>query len=227
MTHTDLVSYIREQTQNGISAEGLRIALMEAGWREADIENALHDVAAGLHPVTAGASIHEDLAQVRGMVAHLANRVRTLEARLTGAPLALPMEGELPGGVPLALPPPAPTPFWPRHIIAILFGWVTFLFVGQFATDWATGAGLLPADQALFTAVLGASVLVGAYILMRLRSAWLASLATDGALGVLASAISVAYDDHMIEFSTAAALGVLLLVLLVVMERWIDRLSHA
>lgn len=225
VVHSDLVAYIREQTQDGITADSLRVALMEAGWPERDVENALHDVAAGLHPVTAGASIHEDLAQVRGMVAHLAGRVRTLEARLTGVPLELPMQQELPGA-PLALPPAAPAPFWPRHMIAILFGWAAFLFTSQFAADWAMTAGLLPSDQALFTGAAGAGLLVVGYIAMRLKSAWLSSLITDGALGILGSAIVVAQSNGLIETSTAIAIGILLLVLLVVMELWIDRLMQ-
>ena len=82
----ELISYIRQQTQEGVTAHELRETLMEAGWGELDVDNALHDVAAGLRPVTEGASIHEDLAQVRGMVAHLASRIQKLEARLVGAP---------------------------------------------------------------------------------------------------------------------------------------------
>lgn len=88
----DLNSYVRQQTQNGVTANELRETLMEAGWAELDIDNALHDVAAGLRPVTEGASIHEDLAQVRGMVAHLASRVKMLETRLVQAPVMPPME---------------------------------------------------------------------------------------------------------------------------------------
>lgn len=102
MSHQDLVLYIREQTQQGVTAEVLRQKLMEAGWRELDIANALHDVAAGLRPVSEGASIHEDLAQVRGVVAHLATRMKALEVHLASASLALPVGTELPK------PPPAP-----------------------------------------------------------------------------------------------------------------------
>ncbi|HUO75838.1 MAG TPA: hypothetical protein VMU12_02925 [Candidatus Paceibacterota bacterium] len=93
----DLIVYIRQQTQDGVTANELRETLMEAGWNEIDVDNALHDVAAGLRPVTEGASIHEDLAQVRGMVAHLASRVKTLETRLAQAP-AMPMAPGLPAG---------------------------------------------------------------------------------------------------------------------------------
>ena len=85
----DLIAYIRQETQDGVTAHELRETLMEAGWSELDVDNALHDVAAGLRPVTEGASIHEDLAQVRGMVAHLASRVQKLETRLTAVPATL------------------------------------------------------------------------------------------------------------------------------------------
>jgi hypothetical protein len=85
----DLIAYIRQETQDGVTANELRETLMEAGWNELDVDNALHDVAAGLRPVTEGASIHEDLAQVRGMVAHLAVRVQKLEVQFIAAPAAL------------------------------------------------------------------------------------------------------------------------------------------
>ncbi len=85
MPAPELLDYIREQTRQGLTAQDIRATLMESGWSERDVENAFHDVAAGLEPLTRGASIHEDLAQVRGMVAHLAARVRTLEFRLTAA----------------------------------------------------------------------------------------------------------------------------------------------
>lgn len=50
MPHPDLVAYIQQQIQKGMSAQTLRESLMEAGWQERDIENALNDVAAGSHP---------------------------------------------------------------------------------------------------------------------------------------------------------------------------------
>jgi hypothetical protein len=111
MPNSQLVSYLQEQTQQGASAQMLRESLMEAGWPELEIDNALHDVAAGLHPATPGASIHEDLAQVRGMVAHLAARVKTLEARLLPSEFIGP-DHEL----------PAPT----RHIARRIF-WIMAL----------------------------------------------------------------------------------------------------
>src|SRR4030042_2229232 len=100
MTVPEMIEYVRQQSQAGVSAQELRETLMAAGWSELDVENALHDVAAGLQPVTIGASIHEDLAQVRGLVAHLTTRVGRLEARLATSANALPQgPEELPSGM--------------------------------------------------------------------------------------------------------------------------------
>lgn len=159
MVPPDLVAYIREQSAQGIPAQSLREALLEAGWGELDVENALHDVAAGMEPLTTGASLHEDVAQVRGMVAHLATRIQRLEARLTAA-----ASETLPSGELLQLPRGH------RHGLRTFFSWLL-----------------------LFVVVVGGGVATW--------QGW--------------------YVMHRIEWSTALALGVLLLVMLVVVGRWI------
>jgi len=89
--HADLVSYIQDQTRQCTTAHAIHATLLSAGWSDADILNAFHDVAAGMLPMTTGVSIHEDLAQVRGMVAHLASRIGSLEESIrSSAMLPLP-----------------------------------------------------------------------------------------------------------------------------------------
>jgi len=216
MTDPELVRYITEQTQEGVGADTLRQTLMESGWRQADIDNALHDVAAGLHPTTPGVSIHADLAQVRGMVAHLAGRVRVLEAKLAGEML-LPMQQEL----------PAPRhAIWLRHVTALLVGLGTFFALDRSGNSLVARNALAPIDQAVILAGAGAVLLIGGYVFIRLHRGWIASLVTDIGVATGAVAVWAAYRGQYIEWSTTLALAILLGVLLIVMERWTDRLMR-
>lgn len=227
MPDTELVDYIQEQTQQGVTAQDLRVSLMEAGWHESDINNALHDVAAGLHPATPGASIHEDLAQVRGMVAHLATRVHSIEATLASAG-ALGAQRQLLSGT---IGPDHEISAPKRHHwfgrMVTLFALVAlFGFVGSYASNLVARNALAPLDQLIIAAALGALLLVGAIIAMRRHNAWTASLLTASALtlwGVDGLISWRAY--HYMEWTTAVALGVLLVVIAVVMGTWIHRYS--
>lgn len=251
MPESELVDYIQEQTQQGVTAEHLRISLMEAGWHEADINNALHDVAAGLHPATPGASIHEDLAQVRGMVAHLATRVHSIEATLARTPQRAPsessgeaasaslvsglasagslgMQGQLPSGT-LGPDHEISAPkrhHWFGRTMMLLVLIVVFGFVGSYAMGLVARDALAPLDQLIIAAALGALLLVGAIIAMRRHNAWTASLLTASALMLwgMDGLISWRVYQYM-EWTTTAAIGVLLIVIAVVMGTWIHRYS--
>ncbi|MBP6886066.1 MAG: hypothetical protein KBC02_02380 [Candidatus Pacebacteria bacterium] len=101
MPSSELIDYIRSQTQEGASLATIRADLVAAGWPSNDVDDGVHAVASDLHPLTPGASIHEDLAQVRGVVAYLSARLKTAEdtvARLTAATThnALGMQSSLP-----------------------------------------------------------------------------------------------------------------------------------
>ncbi len=224
MPDTDLVSYIQEQTQQGVSAQDLRTSLMEAGWHEADINNALHDVAAGLHPTTPGASIHEDLAQVRGMVAHLASRVHSIEATLASAG-ALGMQEQLPSGT---LAPSHEISASRRHhwfgsAVALLGLIVLFGYIGSYATNLVAQNSLAPLDQLVIAAAIGGLLLVGAIISMRFHR-WTASLLAASAVTLWAMDGLIAWRVyHYMEWTTAAALGIFLLVIAVVAGIWIHR----
>lgn len=223
MSHADLVAYIQEQTQQGVSAQALREALMEAGWHERDIENALHDVAAGLHPTTPGASIHEDLAQVRGMVAHLASRVQGIEAALSSV-AALPMRRELPEQM---LLPGTFVRRWPGRVFAALVG------VGGAVGMTIFGVGLQRQESlaALDAMILGGAIavlgVVASVVAMRHRAAKTASFLVAGSLALGAIVIFTAWRmQGYLEWTVAFALGLLLLVLAIVLGAWIDRLSR-
>lgn len=224
MVPPDLVDYIREQTSAGVPAQELRAALMETGWSERDVENALHDVAAGLEPLTSGASLHEDVAQVRGMVSHLASRVQRLEAHLvsagalsapaelgagTGAP-----ERELPSGRGSGVVMKAATALAAAAVLAT-YG---RLFQTAVSASDSAPVGLLQG-----AALAGILLLVGAWRLMR-RHPWGAQVFAASAAAVWAVAVWHAWRTyHYMEVSTASAIGVLLLVLLLVIGRWVDR----
>jgi hypothetical protein len=226
MVYSELATYIREQTQQGIPADVLRQTLMEAGWLELDIENALHDVAAGMVPLTEGVSLHEDVSQVRTMVAHLASRVRVIESRLV-ANGALPMQGELPTGT--IGPEHELPPGRHGHVFMKVAGIVVvfLLFAGLGFYMRFSDAGLAPRTQFVVAVVGGLAFLAVAVVAMRRHAAWLASLSTAVAVASWALATYVAWQTyHSLEWTTVAAIGVLLLVLTVVMGRWIDRLSH-
>lgn len=221
MASPDLVVYIRQQTQEGIPAQELRVALMEAGWNERDVDNALHDVAAGLQPVTSGASIHEDLAQVRGMVAHLASRVKVLEARLTGGVVgALPELQQLPSGQAMPLPSPRRV-----HAVSALLPFLiatTLVVAGWpvigFTADVALRGLLLAVLLGLLCAFIGIRM-------MRRHHGWWARLFTAVAGASWALAGWYAWQTMgLMETTTAAALAVFIAVYLLVAGRWIERL---
>jgi len=200
---------------------------MEAGWREADINNALHDVAAGLHPTTPGASIHEDLAQVRGMVAHLASRVHSIEATL--ASVASPgVQEQLPSGTlgperELAAPK---RHHWFGRTVTLLALIALFGFIGSYASGLVARHSLAPLDQLVIAAALGALLLVGAIVAMRRHSTWTASLLAASAVTLWGMDGLVSWRAyHYMEWTTAAALGVMLVVIAVVMGTWIHRYS--
>lgn len=230
----ELVDYIRVQTQEGVTAEDLRFSLLEAGWQETDIDNALHDVAAGLHPATPGASIHEDLAQVRGMVAHLASRLKGVEAQL--ASLAA-----LPGQRSLTPQAQLPTEFIgadheltgpPRRgtfmkAISLLVAVTLAVFLGAYGTGLVERNALAPRDHLIIAAVLGLFMVIASVVSMRRGSGWTASLLAAGGLTLWATDVFVSWRVyHFMEWSVALGLAVLFVVLAVVMGRWIVRLSR-
>ena len=228
MPDSELVDYIQEQTQQGVTAQDLRVSLMEAGWHESDISNALHDVAAGLHPTTPGASIHEDLAQVRGMVAHLASRVHSIEATLASSG-ALSAQGQLSSGT-LGADHELPAPerhrwFSSASMLVVLVA--LFALVGSYSSDLVSRHALAPVDQLIIVASVAVLLLIAAVVSMRRHLAWVASLLTASAVTLWGMDVFLSwrvYGD--MEWSVALALGVLLLVLTFAMGRWIARLAR-
>jgi hypothetical protein len=224
MVDPELIDYIRAQSQQGVPAPMLRESLMEAGWAEHDIENALHDVAAGMRPVTAGASIHEDLAQVRGLVAHLASRVHRLEVRLTAA---MPSAGLLE-----ARPGPDETLPAPRSVGGSGIGKAIAAAVFLAAAAWfvemrVAASDAVPVRLFVSLAALGVLSIVLAYGTMRRGAHATASALTATALGLWALATWHVWNTyHVVSWGIALALGILYLVIALVMGVWIERLAR-
>jgi hypothetical protein len=218
MADVELHEYIADQTRQGVAAEVLRQSLMEAGWTELEIENAFHDVAAGLSPLTEGASLHEDVSQVRSMVTLLAARLKTVEAALASVG-ALPMQAELPVGMP-ALPAG-------RHG-ARLYAYLGAVFA--LAATWLSLKAYLGwyghiATVGIVTAIGLFSISVG-YIMLRRGRSWAAAIYSAIALVAWGAEAWVAwYVYGAMEWTTALALAILLLVLGVVTGRRIGRLA--
>lgn len=226
MPDSDLVNFIQEQTQEGVPAQDLRVLLMEAGWHESDINNALQDVAAGLHPATPGVSIHADLAQVRTVVAHLASRVGSIEATLASTGV-LETQGQLPTGT---LGPdhelPAPKRHRLRHAVMLLVTVALFVGVGLYAADIQEQYATLPTKLMIIAAAVGVLLLLTAIVAMRRRSTWTAILLTASGVTLLGTVGLISWSVYaLMQWYTAAALGVLLLVNAVVAGTWIHRYS--
>lgn len=220
MTDPDLIAYIRQQSAQGVTAQTLREELLASGWREEDIENALHDMAAGLHPVTAGASLHEDLAQVRGIVSHLASRVQRLEARLA---VSLAPSRELASG---ALPKemlPAPRKRVGAGIMVTLFIVGAVLF-GWYMTELVVQNPQVPTLVLLTIAGISTIFFLGAFLAMRRNKGWLAALLISSGSIAGAADVWVAWRTYQVmEAQTAIGVFVLIAVLVTVMGRWINR----
>jgi len=234
MPISELVDYVRTQTQEGVTAEDLRVALMEAGWQEFDVDNALHDVAAGLSPTTPGASIHEDLAQVRGMVAHLATRLKGVEARLASiselpTQQSLPAQAQLPSGYVGTDHQLADRPHKSVFVRILSTVVAAGLAVGTgiYVTDVVRRSDVAPMSHLLFAGGLGALLLLCAVVVMRKGRGWAASMLSAGGLTLLATDIVVAWRVyHYMEWTVVLALGILFVVIAVVMGRWIQRLAR-
>ncbi len=212
MPNPELVSYLQEQTQQGVSAQVLRESLMEAGWHEMDIENALHDVAAGLHPATPGASIHEDLAQVRGMVAHLAARVGNIEAMLPSSFIG--PDHELPA-------PTSHSLFW--RVCSLIATVALTIWLGTFFTQLIAGYSITRVDLAIILGAGSVLLFVIAIMFVRHNCTWNASLMTAYAVTSGAAGVWLAWKAQSIEWTVALALGAFLFAILWVMAMWIRR----
>jgi hypothetical protein len=234
MPIAELVDYIQAQTQEGVSAQDLRVSLMEAGWHEVDIDNALHDVAAGLHPATPGASIHEDLAQVRGMVAHLAARMKDLEgtiASFASSPqrLALESQEQLPTafiGAERELTATPPASLFSRAV-SLALTLLGSLGLARYGVSLVRRQEIALQDFHIMVIAFGLLALVLSVVLIRQGRAWSGMMACVGALTVWLIDIDLAWRSyHSIGWTVGLALILLCGAILFVIRRWSVRLER-
>jgi hypothetical protein len=168
------------------------------------------------------------------MVAHLASRVGELEARLTyGGPsaAAAPMAPEhaLPSGTigPERELKAGRGPSLKAKLISGAADLVILAFAGWYLAQRVASGDAAPVSLMWAAAVVGAIVLAGAYYFMKKHKAWLADLAAASSVALWSIIVWHAWQTYrLLEHQTAIGLYVLLFVLLVVMGRWIDRLSR-
>ncbi len=234
MPPSSLVDYIHEQTRDGISAHDIRVELLAAGWRELDIENGFRDVAAGLHPVTPGASIHEDLAQVRGMVAHLATRMKDLEATLASVATlphqqSLPMQGQLPTafiGADHELTA-RPAPSLARRAISLVIAALVFLQLAQYGAILVQRQSIAQQDYHVMVASFVALLVIAAALALRSRASWRATLLSASALILGGADLVFSWRVyHWIAAPAAAIGGIILLTTLMTLRRWGKRFAQ-
>ncbi len=232
MPDADLVAYIQDQTAEGVTAEALRESLMSVGWRERDIENAFHDVAAGLHPATPGASIHEDLAQVRGMVAHLANRIRGLEATFAsvagiGTQAQLPTQAAIPSAFigPDHELPSSHASSWMGRLFALLIVVAGMGTLGATMGVRVLGREVFPFDEMVIFGASAAFLMVVALIAMRRHHPWTAILLSAVAASMWLTQIIVVWRlFDVMSLTVVGALCALVLVVVCVIGVWTERL---
>jgi|GEM_PF-4326615 len=234
MPISELVDYIREQTREGVAAQDIRVELLSAGWLENDIENGLHDVAAGMYPITKGASIHEDLAQVRGMVAHLATRLKGLEATIatfvsSSSTPSLRAQAQLPSAFigadhELAMRKP------PNKVLRTIAFLLDLILSIQFVLYWSNQVEQKSLAIQDFHVIVIASLVmlaISSIILLHRRSIWSATLLAGSALALGATEVILSWQTYQsIGTMVALALLALFVVSAIVFRRWSVRLSH-
>ena len=229
----ELVEYIRDQTREGVAAQDIRAELLSVGWLESDIENGLHDVAAGMTPITSGASIHEDLAQVRGMVAHLAARLKGLETTLaslasSGVP-ALRAQAQLPSAF-IGVERELPVRKAPNKVLRTMLFLLDLILSMQFVQYWANQVDTHSlAMQDFHVIVIASTVMlaISSIILLRRGDIWIATLLGGSALALALTEVMLSWQTYnAIGTMVALALLALLVVSAIVFYRWSIRFSE-
>lgn len=217
MPYQELDSYIAEQIGQGLDAQTIKHALLEAGWVEVDVDNALRDVAADAIPATA-VSVHDDIVRMRHAVNELNTRVNKLEAHLAAAPQAT-----LPGGT---AGPEHTLPEPPAHTTRKLLTWgglaVLFVLIGYVGMKSITQDAITPVSRIWAEVFVGVVLTSAGFVSGRMKKHSAANWLTGTGLAFGALATVGAWYLNYIEWSVAFALGALLVTLALVMGRFYD-----
>lgn len=217
MTYKELDAYVAEQFGQGADAETVKRALLEAGWSEADVDNALRDVMADAVPVAA-VSVHDDIVRMRHAMNDLDRRVRRLETSLAAAPSAT-----LPSGradVEHALPASRKGRVKSMLLWAVLAA--VFVLIGYGGMASFVKDAVTPVTRVWAEAAIGIVLASGGFVTGRMKRRGLANLLTGTGLAFVALATVGAWYLNYIEWSVAVALGGLLLTLALVLGRFYD-----
>jgi hypothetical protein len=161
------------------------------------------------------------------MVAHLAGKVRGLEAHLAAAGI-LPAQEQLPSGAAAPdhiLAGPHRSSVW-GHIFGGICAVGIFAAVTFYTTMLVQDGALAPRDHGIIAIAFGGIALIVGYVAMRQRRAWTASFATAISIATWSLVTWKAWAEYeQITWSVGLGIGALLLVLSLVMGKWIDRFT--
>lgn len=223
MEQDGLSAYVAEQITQGVPAQAVKEALLEAGWLSVDADNAIRDAAAQAAPV-AVLSAHEDMIRIRHAVNSLDERVGRLEAGLVAS-------GTVP--MPVLMAPSTMSPareLAPSHRRGLGRRWLLILvLLGAFAASGYWGMALIaagsytPLARIVTEGAVGLALTVTGYIAGRTHRRGAANVFTAVGLALCALATVGAWYLHWMEWSVAAAVGALLATLALVLGRFYDR----
>lgn len=217
MAYKELDAYIAEQIGQGLDAQTVKRTLLETGWLEIDVDNALRDVAADAIPATA-VSIHDDMVRMRHAVNDLDKRIGHLETALAAVPEATLSNGTM--GPEKALPEP-PVHQW-RRILMWLGLTVLFVLIGYVSMASIARDSITPVSRIWAEVFIGIVLTSAGFITGRMKKRAMANLLTGTGLAFAALATIGAWYLNYIEWSVALAVGALLVTLALVLGRFYD-----
>jgi len=217
MAYQELDAYIAGQVAQGLDAQTIKKAVLEAGWLEIDVDNALRDVAADAIPATA-VSAHDDIVRMRNALNSLDERVKHLESRLSAAP-----EATLPSGT---IGPerelPEPPAKGKRRIMAWIGLSLLFILIGYVGMKSIVQDAITPVSRLWAEAFVGFTLASAGFVSGRMKKRGAANLLTGTGLAFAALATVGAWYLNYIEWSVALAVGALLVTLALVLGRFYD-----
>lgn len=217
MAYQELDEYIAAQIAQGVDAGTIKRALLEAGWFQVDVDNALRDVAADAVP-TAAVSLRDDVVRMRHAVVSLDQRVRRLEGRLAAAPEATLPPGTI--GPDHELPAPHPRTF--RGVLVMCVLAAAFVVIGYAGMASIFQESITPAARIWAEVIIGGVMTGAGFIAGRMHRRGAANLLTGTGLAFAALATVGAWYVNYVNVGVAAALGGLLVTLALVLGRFYD-----